>query len=247
MAKTPTKEELVAKYGTRFTDIKELTFAVDFPNGNKSVMRLMRPSQYKAFMQTLEGAFTLMGHAALSSFQVLDKAPADCADDEEPTVLETLKGKNVTKPAQPVWKLDENGEKLKDNDGLPVPELDENGEQVLRPFPNIRIELTNGDIKELPRGRVVEHIPTDTQMLEVFEKAIWDNAAAILKVLFPEDESRFTQKYVDDNLNVPFLKTLFQLVVDMNGLDFLIPFIKDLFPAAGLLLEQGMEKPQANQ
>lgn len=239
MGKVLTKEELAAKYGTAFQDIRDLSFGVEFPDKQKSVLRPLTPGQYKRFVRTLEGAMAQMIEMGLPTFQLLD---TEGKPEGEP-----FKGKDVTPDPKPVWERDEEGGVKKDEAGLKMPQLDDEGAPILREFPKIRVEVGPEDIREFARNRVKKISATEKEMIAAFESIVWDNAQAILKLLFPEDKSRFTPEYIDRHLNVPFLKTLLSLTADMNGLGFLLPFLKDIFPVLGLMFGQDETKSGKKQ
>lgn len=233
MKNIPTKEELTSKYGTCFSDLKELSFGVEFPNGDKSVLRPMKPRQYKAFMRTFEGVFKSLGSIGLPTFEILDDKGA---------VIDTITARDVTPAAKQVWELDGSNKPKLDDAGLKVPKLDEEGKPVMREFPNIRIELDGGDYQEFPRKSIKKKAAGEPEIVKAFEDVVWGNAAEILKVLFPDDANRYSEQYIENHLNVPFLKALIGLVINMNGLDFIIPFMSEFFPAIGLLFGKGQSQ-----
>jgi len=240
MAQTPTKEELVAKYGSAFQGIKDLSFGVEFPDGQKSVLRPLSRSQYRALMQTLEKGIKGLEKAMKSQFDVYD---GDIGiTDPAPKLIATYYGDDVTKPAKPQWILDEDGSIKLDKDGIQVPKCDEYGEQIFVPFPNIRIKVSEEDIKEFPRDRVRVKSASHDALLKAWGQLLWDNAQKILQLVFPDDASRFGDTYIDKQINVPFLITFIELLIDMNGLEFLIPFLTDFFPALGLLFGDRIKK-----
>lgn len=234
MAKRLTKEELKAKYGKSFSGIRDLSFGVEFPDGQKSVLRLMAPSQYKTFVRTFEGVMKQLMSIGLPKFQPLD--------EKGKSEGEPFKGSDVTPAAKPIWELGEDGKPKIGKDKLKVPKLDEEGMPLMREFPNIRIELDGGDIKEIPRKRIRKILPSEKDLIEALESIVWGNARKMLVILFPEDEGRFSPEYIDAHLNVPFMRTLLDLVIDMNGLDFLLPFLRDFFPALKALFPESEKK-----
>jgi len=231
---------LASKYGTCFTDLKELSFGVEFPNGDKSILRPMKPRQYKQFMRTFEDVFKSLGNVGLPTFEILDDKGA---------VIDTVTARDVTPAAKQVWELDENNKPKTDEAGLKVPKLDDEGKPVMREFPNIRIELGPNDYQEFPRKLVNKKLAAEGEIVKAFEEVIWGNAAEILKILFPDDKERYSEQYIENNLNVPFLKALIGLVIDMNGLDFIIPFMSEFFPAIGLLFGKtpGQKSPTSTK
>lgn len=238
MAQAPTKEELVKKYGSAFQQIKELSFGVEFPNGDKSILRPLPPKRYKQFMGVLKETMGTLTQIGLPTFDVLDDKGA---------ILESIRGQDVTPAAKPVWELGENGKPKRDESNMKIPVLDDDNMPVMKEFPNVRIELEGDEIRELSRASVKKHSPKEAEIIKALDEVIWGNASQILRILFVDDADRFSNTYIESHLNVPFLKTLLSLVVDMNGLDFIIPFISNFFPLIGLLFgEKDSQKKQTN-
>lgn len=114
------------------------------------------------------------------------------------------------------------GEKFKGRELIPT-----NEDGSPKELPNIRIELLDGDIKEIPREGVVKQDKPDNQeYMKRVEKLLWDNGDKLLHILFPEKE--FTPEYLDTTMHVPFLRTVWDLAVELNGLEDIIPFVKKM-------------------
>lgn len=240
MAARPTKQELQAKYGDRFADIKELSFGVEFPDGQKAILQPLEPVRYNAFMDALKGAVEQLGEIDLDTFEVFKSEKKE--GEPEPEVAQKFKGRDVTPPDKVVWELSEDGKPKKDDDGLKIPQLDKEGEIVIRKFPNYRIKtVPDGDLKEFPRKLVHKSEVQAYQVIEMFGKLAWGNAQKILVILFPENKERFTDEYVARHTNVPFLLEVMELTIDMNRLDFMLPFLSDFFPALKYLFPDKMK------
>lgn len=236
MAQMPTKEELVKKYGTAFQEIKELSFGVEFPDKQKRVLYLLTPHQYRAFVNTIKAGLQDALKATQTKFEIYDKPHSE----DGAKLLKKIIGNNITE-LKPLWQTDEAGKFKKNEKGKRIPLEDEYGQQAMKAPTNIRIKVGPLDIQEYPANKVKALPPTAGQMLNAADELLWGNARALLQILFPNDSETFTPQYIDTKTNIPFMRMLFRLVIDMNELDFLIPFVKDMFPIVNVLFKKEPE------
>lgn len=243
MAQTPTKEELVKKYGEAFKELEDLTFGVPFPDKQKYVLRLLTPHQYRKFVAVIQDGLKGLLKTTQTKFEIYDKPHDD--KQMEAKLLKTISGTDVTRSPKPQWETNEDGSFKKNKDGNKIPIEDEYGQQIMVPFTNIRIEVAPYDIQEYAANKVKRIPPKNREMIKAVENTLWGNAETLLQILFPTESQRFNQQYVDTHLNIPFMFMLFKLVVDMNNLDFLVPFVKDMFPMISELFPQKETEKQS--
>lgn len=230
-----TRENLQAKYGAAFHDNREMTFGVEFPDGQKSVLRLLEPARYQQFTRMLTDIIDIFEKMQYPIFQELD-------ENGEPTG-DVFEGENVSPAPKPLWERDEAGAIKLDDKGNKIHVKDADGNLMFNAITTVRIKMGEHEIKEFPIERIKQLDRKPSEILVSFESMLWLRTSEILKVLFPDDKERFTREYVDKYINVPFMKTLLALVFDMNGLGFLRPFLMVVSPTLGMLLSDwGMGK-----
>lgn len=122
--------------------------------------------------------------------------------------------------------------------GVELIERDKEGNIIEKP--DYRVEVSKGEIQTLPKDSVEEIIRlTDKDLFNKYQDILFKRAADLLQILFP-NEKWITNEYVAEHLHIPFLRAVWDLLIDINRLDDILPFLKKLFFS-------GMEEENENE
>lgn len=212
------------RWDKRFKEARGKKYEVEFPDGSKAFARTLKPKKVKELKDKFFGIITRLSEAGMVTF-ILNNGTE-------------IKGADVTAAPKPALApaLDGGGEPVKDAKGKPVmvPVLDEDGMPGVIPRSSTRVQLPDGDYREIKHGDKPTDlkekcIPTNAEFIDSLLDLVWQNAEAFLKVAFPAQADRFTRSWIDENLDVPFMRALLDLVVELNELEFIVPFFKKMF------------------
>lgn len=212
------------KWDKKFKEARGKKYEVEFPDGTKATARTLKPKKVKELKDRFFGIITRLSEAGMVTFVLNDGTE--------------IKGADVTAPPKPKREplLDGDGKPVNDDKGKPVtvPVLDDGGEPATIPPSSTRVELPDGNFREIKHGdRPIDlkekRIPTNAEFIDSLLNLVWENAEAFLKVAFPAQADRFSRSWIDENLDVPFMRALLDLVVELNELEFIVPFFKRMF------------------